>query len=393
MLEDPIRLRERCEALSDADLVNNLTLAQDDNSAAFADEARAELARRGLSLDEWIDNVTVQTGPAPAQAATIRTAVETVQDTVPRRAVASFTHCLGQTLIVQREGWGWVLHAYDDERYDRSWLVHSTAAAQALLQRFLRLEHWRDDAGDGYNLDNWKTLAADAEAEVILSLADRLQTADIMHVVRPTLFTPPDDKTTALLIPIDQQRAAEALLAAGRAAVVHLRRQAEEAHAAGDAVAELAAYDELSVADGDNHAVHYNRGVALLEADRPEDAVAAFMEAAACGLARIKPELSLRSGPVSGGILGLVGVGARLLGRAVQSEDGPGYPDWFDDAEMRMLALLDSLGDRTDLLHSLASLASSKGDTSAAAERYHRILLLNPDDNVAAFQLQYLARD
>ncbi len=39
MLEDPMRLRERCEALSDADLVINLTLARDDNSAAFADEA------------------------------------------------------------------------------------------------------------------------------------------------------------------------------------------------------------------------------------------------------------------------------------------------------------------------------------------------------------------
>lgn len=391
MMEDPERLRERCEAMSDAELVRNLTLSRTDNSAAFADEARAELERRDTNLDVWIDRVTVQAGPQPAGTTDIATAVAALRDSVPRRAVATFTHCLDETLVLQREGWGWVLHAYVDERYDQSWLVDSTATAHTLLERFLRLQPWRNEAGASHNLDDWKPLAADDEAETILTLSDQLHAAGITHIVRPALFTPPGDNAVALLIPRDQRRAAEAVLSAGQASASHLRRQAEAALAADDRLAELAAYDELVQVDGDNHAAHYNRGVVLLEASRPEDAAAAFMEAAARGLAQVKPDLSMRGGPTSGGVLGLVGVGARLLGRAMHTDAGAGYPDWFDDVELRLLALLDSLGPRADLLHSLASLARIKGDSAAAMERYHQLLGLNPDDEVAAFQLQYLA--
>ena len=115
------------------------------------------------------------------------------------------------------------------------------------------------------------------------------------------------------------------------------------------------------------------------------------MEAAACGLVRLKPDLSLGRGPSGGGLLGLVGVGARLLGRAVSSSPGAGFPNWFADVEQRLQSLLDRFGPRSDLLHSLASLARVKGDTVAAVERYHAILALDPNDEVAGFQLQYLA--
>ena len=150
-------------------------------------------------------------------------------------------------------------------------------------------------------------------------------------------------------------------------------------------------YDELAATDGNNHAVHYNRGVVLLESGRHEEAAAAFMEAAARGLVKLKPDLSLGRGPSGFGLLGLAGVGARLLGRAISSPPGSGFPDWLEDVELRLQSLLDRFGPRSDLLHSLASLARLKGDSAAAVERYHAILALHPDDEVARFQLEYLA--
>ena len=45
---------------------------------------------------------------------------------------------------------------------------------------------------------------------------------------------------------------------------------------------------------------------------------------------------------------------------------------------------------RKELLHGLASIARVKGDAETAARRYHQVLELDPEDEVARFQLGYL---
>ena len=45
---------------------------------------------------------------------------------------------------------------------------------------------------------------------------------------------------------------------------------------------------------------------------------------------------------------------------------------------------------RKELLHGLASIARVKGDAETAGRRYHQILELDPEDEVARFQLGYL---
>ena len=389
-MEDDRLLRERCQSLSETNLVRSLTLERADNSAAFVDEALRELERRATTLDACIDRVELRAGPRSGQTS-INSALALVNDEVPRRAVASFTHSLGETLVLQREGWGWVLHFYAEDRYGLSYLIDSTDVARMVVERFLRLQPWREEAGEGHQLDDWKTLTASDDAERILALSDRLAAAGVPHAVRPPLFTPAGDDSVALLVPRRRRAQAIAVAGLGQAPVRQLHHRAEACDEAGDLAGELVAYDELAATDGDNHAVHYNRGVVLLELGRHEEAAAAFMEAAACGLVRLKPDLSLGRGPSGGGLLGLVGVGARLLGRAVSSSPGAGFPNWFDDVEQRLQSLLDRFGPRSDLLHSLASLARVKGDTAAAVERYHAILALDPNDEVAGFQLQYLA--
>jgi tetratricopeptide (TPR) repeat protein len=383
-------LRERCQALSETDLVRSLTLERADNSAAFVNEALREFERRGTTLDACIDRVELRAGPRTGQTS-IDAALTLVNDDVPRRAVASFTHYLGETLVLQREGWGWVLHFYAEDRYGLSYLIDGTDVARKVVERFLRLQPWRDEAGEGHHLDDWKTLISSDEAERILALSDRLAAAGVPHAVRPALFTPRGDESVALLVPRERRAEADQVAGLGEAPVRRLHHQAEACDEAGDLAGELAAYDELVATDGNNHAVHYNRGVVLLESGRHEEAAAAFMEAAARGLVKLKPDHSLGRGPSGGGLLGLVGVGARLLGRAISSPPGSGFPDWLEDVELRLQSLLDRFGPRSDLLHSLASLARVKGDSAAAVERYHAILALHPDDEVARFQLEYLA--
>jgi tetratricopeptide (TPR) repeat protein len=387
---DPL-LCLRCEAMSKADLVHGLTLGVGDNSAAFADEAHRELERRGTSLDACVNQVMVQAGASQEGLSSIDNAIALVTDEVPRRAVASFTHYLGEILILQREGWGWIFHHYASQRYNLSFLVDDTESARAMLERFLRLQPWQEQAGTGQHLDDWKSLTAGADADAVLGLSDRLATAGVPHVVRPTLFTPPGDDSVALLVPRSHEAEAIGVAGTGQEAVRRLHRQAREAAESGDSARELAVYEDLRHTDSDNHAVHYNRGALLVELSRLDEAATSFMDAAAKGLAKVQPELSMARGSAAGGSLGLVGIGARLLGRSASAPSAPAVPDWFMDVELQLLAMLDHFGERRDLLHSLASLARIKGETTLAIERYQRILALQPGDEVARFQLQYLA--
>lgn len=387
---DPL-LRQRCEALGELDLVRAVTLEREQNSAEFADEATAELERRGTSLTALIDRVRVRAGAAAESDTTIDAALALVHSDVPRGSVASFSNCLGPSVILQREGWGWVLHEYDDDSYLGSYLVHDTDSARALMEAFLRLQPWRDDAGKEQHLDNWKTVEASPDADTVQSLSDHLAAAGVTHIVRPTLFTPEGDASVALLVPSSQRKAAEDVIGRGQAAAQRLRQRLRELDKAGDLTAELMAYDELLEIDGDSHAAHYNRGAVLQELGRREEAAAAFMEAAALGLATHRPDLSLGKGPTAGGVLGLFGVAVRLAGRSMGTAARPSWPDWFEDVDLRLQHLLGELGPRADMLHSLASLARVRGETEVAVTHYRSILQLQPGDEVARFQLQYLA--
>ena len=70
----------------------------------------------------------------PSGQTSINSALALVNDEVPRRAVASFTHSLGETLVLQREGWGWVLHFYAEDRYGLSYLIDGTDAARMAVE-------------------------------------------------------------------------------------------------------------------------------------------------------------------------------------------------------------------------------------------------------------------
>ena len=382
-------IREHCASLDDAALVRALTVDRETNSAALIDEAGRELDRRGLTVEAVMDRVSVRLGRDRETTVSAAEAAALVNDEVPRGAVAAFTHALGEILILQREAWGWVAHHYEGESYGLSYLLDETDAAVALLEAFLGLRDWRALGGEGHHLDEWEIVVRSEEADDVRALADRLAEAGIPHVLRGPPFTPEGDPTTSLLVPPERRQEAMETTGTGRRSVRRLHRLARERDEAGDLNGELAVYEELAEVDAGNPAVHYNRGAVLLELGRTEEAAAAFLRCAGRGIERMEARLAPGGGGVGGGG-GLGGAVARTLGRLGSGAGQPHVPDFLIDAEMQLLALEERLPQRKELLHGLASLARVKGDAEAAARRYHQVLELDPEDEVARFQLGYL---
>ena len=382
-------IREHCAGLDDAGLVRALTVDRETNSAALIDEASRELDRRGLTVEAVMDRVSVRLGRDRESSVSAAEAAALVNDEVPRGAVAAFTHALGEILILQREAWGWVAHHYEGESYGLSYLLDETDAARALLEAFLGLRDWRAQAGEGHHLDEWEIVVRSEEADDVRALADRLAEAGIPHVLRGPPFTPEGDPTTSLLVPAERREEAMEATGTGRRSVRRLHRLARERDEAGDRNGELAVYEELAETDAGNPAVHYNRGAVLLELGRTEEAAAAFLRCAGRGIERMEASLTPGGGGVGGGG-GLGGAVARMMGRLGDVGTRPHFPEYLVDAEMQLLALEERLPQRKELLHGLASIARVKGDAETAGRRYHQILELDPEDEVARFQLGYL---
>ncbi len=386
------RLRTQCAEASDIDLVRILTIDRSHSVAALVDETQRELERRQLTIESVLDRVEIRVGSQDTAVATIAQARSLIGERVPLHAVAAVSHALNETMVLQREGWGWVFHHYDDDVYGESYLVDDDARASELLGKFLQLQSWQDVAGAPDHLDNWETVTRSEESEVVLEAARNLTSAGIIHIVRSPLFTPEGDRHVTLLVPAAERDAAEETLGISQRSLRQLRREATQLAASDDRGAELAVYEQLARVDPQHGATHYNHGVVLLELDRPEEALVCFLEAAAPTLGNLpeKPEPPRgRVGP--GGLFALFGFLARHLGGPPKS---PG-PEYLVDVELQLQRLKERLGDRGDLLHGLAGLARWRSDDEVARDYYERILQMNDQDEVARFQLGYLsaARD
>jgi len=384
------RLQVQCAEANDIDLVRILTIDRTHAVAALVDEAARELERRGLTVEGFLDRVQVRVGAEDEALVTIEQARSVIGADVPVHAVAAISHALGETMVLQREGWGWVFHHYDEDTYGESYLIEDEARASQTLDAFMRLQPWQPLAGDAHHLDNWETVVRTEEAQLVVDAAQKLTAAGVMHIVRSPLFTGEGDRHVALLVPQDDQDLAEETLGISHQSLRQLRQQASKLAEGEDRTAELAVYEQLARIDAGNGAVHYNHGVVLLELDRHEEAVACFLEAAAPTLGALpsRPETPRgRVGP--GGIFAVLGVLTRHLGGPPSSHT-PG-PDYLEDIELRLQQLHGRFGDRIDLLHTMAGLARWRDDVTTARDLYERILRLNAADEVARFQLGYLA--
>ncbi len=92
--------------------------------------------------------------------------------------------------------------------------------------------------------------------------------------------------------------------------------------------------------------------------------------------------------------MGMYALLLRKVTSAAREEETPAprprYPDHIDDADIFLQRLLERLPGNLKILHCLASIARLRNDAGSAAARYRRILEIDPDDQIAYFNLGYL---
>ena len=102
------RIRERCEAMSDRELLLAATLRRGENSQRFREEALRHLKRRGIDIDEFTGRARVRVDDGEAQTLPDARAVELLGHAEPWQTL-SFVSCVGDSLLVQREPRQWVV--------------------------------------------------------------------------------------------------------------------------------------------------------------------------------------------------------------------------------------------------------------------------------------------
>ena len=382
-------LRQRCEAMATDELIRALTLEADENSARFRQTALQALEARGIGLDDFVEQITMQLNNSGAETLEVSAAVERIDESLPLWDVLVLTSSLGDALALQREPAHWTVHVYESETYSSSFFVDSQAELRNFASSFLRLEGIAP-AGPAYQLDNWEVVLESDSLELVEKATAELDRANILHTVQIPLFSGDEEGCLSVIVSPDDVDAANEAIDESAENLEDMYEQATKLFAGGDRMAELAFYDRLVVEAPENPAVFYNRGCLLLELRRFDESVDALCEAVAIGIKSTDKQLEVADAG-GGGLFGLVALLLRQGGSSSKTEKPDiRYPDYVDDAEMILIDLETRLPDNTKLLHSLASIARLKNDIEAAEARYRRILEIDADDRIAYFNLGYL---
>ena len=381
-------IRARCEAMTEQELVMALTKNRIENDAQFLEQAQRHFEERGTPLAEYIDRIHVRVGDSTQHLLSIQKSVTLLDHTEPWQ-ILSFLNCLDDSLIVQRESTKWCCHFYDSDNYRGSFFESDNKTISTILTAFLHLEPWMDMIDKIHQLDDWKLVFSvhSDDIDSISSLVRDLNDARITHTVKSPLFVKKeDDPGYSILVPSQDIEAAYQVIEELEASVEDLYKKAETLAESGNLMSELEVYDLLKQTDPENFAVLYNRGQILRELGRNEEAANSLIEAASLGLQKTEPSVvpEQRSPQGLGSVTGLL---AFAFGRPNRQL---AYPDYLIDCEILLEELLQRLGGNIDTFHCLASIANVRNNRGKAEEYYRRILEIDPDDQVAYFNLGYL---
>ena len=382
-------IRERCEAMTDRELVTELTLRRDDNGPQFRELALRQLEQRGTRLDEYIDRVRVRADDEE-RTVTLAAALSLLGDGELYQTL-SFASCLDDVLLVQRERAQWTCHFYAGDNYRGSFFRPGSEAVADVLRPILLLEPFEMEGEELLQLDDWVAFVDSEAVDYVESVARDLASAGIPHTVKTPLFVSgTESELYAILVPQEHLDEAYDVFDEVEETVDDLYRQAEERGRRGDLNAELEIYDLLVASDPENHAVFYNRGHILLELRRYEEAARALIAAVSLGMQEVDRSLELQQRGTAG-LGGLAGLFALLLPRPAPAHQATAaYPDFIDDSRMLLEQLLVRLPRDVGVLHCLASIARLRNERAVAASHYRRILEIDSDDQVAYFNLGYL---
>ena len=378
-------------AWHDEDLVRALTLERANYQDSYLASVAAELARRNVDPQAFIDQVEVRYHADASATCTITQALAKASEELPLWHLLAFTRYFGDTLVVQRELRSWLVNVYRGEEYASSFFVAEGQSLQDLLRRFLTLADWGHLAGTTYQLDSWQPLLRTRSPRYMQKIATALADEGLPFTVQtPVLSHDPRGQLT-LLVP-DPAPAAIAVLHKVEDHLSTLRDQATAAFAANDRDRELAIYAELVAYGLNNPAIYYNLASALAEAGRYAEAATAFVEAASLSLAALDVQVPFQSSRGTGGLGGIFGMVGTLISALKPDEKTPTdeqreVPDYIEDIELQLAHLLKRLPQDLNILHALAAIAAIRHDVPRAREHYRQITEINPADETAKHYL------
>lgn len=360
MPQDPIA--EKCSQMPDEELLRALTIEQDEYNGDFLKTAQAELDKRGINLSQLAAQATLRFNDQEAKILPVEQICAKLKEKMSIWDSWSLTNFIGETLLIQQEASGRLLHSLYKGKYNGSFIVDSLDALEKVAGKFCRAEDWDSEAEEGFYLDDWVVFSTSRSREYIENIAAALGKFEIPFVVRGADLSrfnaifgtyEEGDSSLKILIPEDQVAAANSVLEEIDKTIEALFKRAEAFYEAGESEKELEIYNHLAKLLPTNEDVFFNRGVILFDLKRYEEAAHSFIEA-------VLNARSARNVPV------------------------------VEDSQAYLLQIEEQTPENIELLHALASFSLEAGNDIVTEKYYRKILSLNPDDDVAHLNLGHL---
>lgn len=355
-------IAKQCESMSDEELLAALTVDKQEYSADFHKAAEIELRNRNVQLSKIKNTVRVKINDQNEETVTIEMALAKLNQDISLFDVLSFTNCLNETLIFQKESHCWVGHYLYKNKYEASFFIESPQTPEEILSLFLNLQDWNAKVEKEFQLLDLVVLVSSDSDDYIESVSNLLAKLKIPSIVknvnltrihlRPSWPQIYDENSTKILVPRDYLGSAQKALTEMEHRIDNLHKQASELAQSGDIQRELSILSQLAKLVPNDETVLFNRGVILFELGRYKEAADSFIASLA---------------------------------------NNHNYVELFEDSIQYLKQIAEKLPEDVGILHNLATFSKSKGEDNKTVEQYYRkILLIKPTDALAHLNLGYL---
>lgn len=353
--------KEQCSHMSDRELVRAATIDREEFNEQFLEIIAGELRDRNIDLAGVAEPVKLRFNDQVERALAIEEALAELKRELTARDSWSLTNYLEETLVIQKDAAGFLLHYYFEEQYHNSFLLNSFDTLAQTVRQFCRFEDWYVNIESDFYLDDWSVLVSSPSRDYIDIIAAALDKSGVRHIVRGSSpgwaeWIPMGRGSSSslnILIPQEQGSAAERVLDEIEKTIESLQRQADALAEKGDLPKELEVYNYLAKLQPDDEVVFFNRAIILFDLERYPEAASSFIQAVVNGIA------------------------AKHL-------------TVVEDSKTYLQEILQKVPPDPEILHTLASF-SLEEEQPAEAEKYYRMILdLKPDDEIAHLNLGYL---
>lgn len=355
-------IAKQCESMSDEELVAALTVDKQEYSLDFREVPEIELRNRNVQLSKIKNTVRVKINDQNEETITIEEALTKLNQDVSLFDVLSFTNCLDETLIFQKESHCWVGHYLYKNKYEASFFIESPQTSEEILSLFLNLQDWNAKVEKEFQLSDLVVLVDSDSDDYIESVSNLLAKLRIPSIVknvnlirihlRPSWLQMYDENPTKILVPKDYLSSAQKALTEMEHKIDNLHKQASELAQSGDIQGELSVLSQLAELVPNDEAVLFHKGAILFELGRYKEAADSFI---------------------------------------VSLANNHNYEELFADSVQYLRQIAEKLPEDVDILHNLATFAKSKGEDNRTLEQYYKkILSVKPTDALAHLNLGYL---